>query len=275
MTATIMPANLTPKFMQDGQLQPDDLWPLGFVNQCQQVSTSFEPNYRSSSRSILWAIVLTYGWRFAFVGLLQLGAIGGTLLGPWVLRRILSAVESTSDKSSFDVASILQLITLLFVVKVVQAVVSARANLENQVIAVRITSALQHLLFQKAVALDARCRRDKSAGEIANLFSNDIQWIINFSVFANQLWLIPVQVLATTTMLYDIIGWATFLGFAVIVVTLVGNNYLAAVQHDAFRYKAQNMDIVMENASIGWDAAKPLFKDVNLKVKRGEFVVVH
>ncbi|KAF0703020.1 hypothetical protein AaE_015593, partial [Aphanomyces astaci] len=392
------------------QLQPDDLWPLGFVNQCQQVSTSFEPNYRSSSRSILWAIVLTYGWRFAFVGLLQLGAIGGTLLGPWVLRRILSAVESTSDKPSFDVASILQLITLLFVVKVVQAVVSAHANLDNQVIAVRITSALQHLLFQKAVALDA---------------SNDIQWIINFSVFANQLWLIPVQVLATTTMLYDIIGWATFVGFAVIVVTLVGNNYLAAVQHDAFKlfmhrkdrrmkcvnqvfgamqtikfnaweekfgakltdtrdaelstlwriftlasastavlylgpvlvtivsfatytivmhqqltatkmftaltlfnllkfplsglpaivasmmqalvavrrfteflsldeknpsnvwtptttpshqvagYKAQNMDIVIENASVGWDAAKPLFKDVNLKVKRGEFVVVH
>ncbi|ETW10488.1 hypothetical protein H310_00780 [Aphanomyces invadans] len=214
------------------QLQPDDLWPLEPANQCHHVSSQFEPAFEKARRSILWTIVATYGWRFALAGLLQLGAVGGTLLGPWVLREILAAVESPDE---FDAVAIGQRIVLLLVVKVVQAVITAHANLDNQVVAVRITSALQHLLFQKAIALDTKCRRDKTAGEIANLFSNDITWILNFSVFANQLWLIPVQVIATTVMLYNVIGWATFVGFGVIVVTLVGNNFLAAIQHGAFK----------------------------------------
>ncbi|KAF0695327.1 hypothetical protein As57867_013802, partial [Aphanomyces stellatus] len=215
----------------DRQLDADDLWPLEPANQCRSVSQLFEPKFQQS-RSVLWAIVATYGWRFCFVGLMQLGVVAGTLYGPVVLREILAAVE----ENRFDLFDVMRWIVTLLVVKLVQAIVSAHASLDNQVIAVRITSALQHLLFQKALALDAKCRRDKSAGEIANMFSNDIQWIINCAVFANQVWLIPLQVVATTMMLYDVIGWATFVGFVVIVVTLAGNNYVATVQHDAFKH---------------------------------------
>ncbi|RHY26905.1 hypothetical protein DYB32_007168 [Aphanomyces invadans] len=41
------------------------------------------------------------------------------------------------------------------------------------------------------------------------------------------------------------------------------------------RYAEENLDIVVENANLGRDAAKPLFTDVNLTVKRGQLVVVH
>ncbi|CAK4663658.1 hypothetical protein LEN26_001378 [Aphanomyces euteiches] len=223
------------------QLHPDDVWPLEHDNQCKNVSRIFEPKF-NKSRSILTAIAATYGWRFAFVGVLQLGSVAATLYGPVVLRQMLTAMEH----NTFDVQDIMMHIMTLLVVKLVQAVITAHANLDNQVLAVRITSALQHLLFQKALTLDAKCRRDKTAGEIANMFSNDIQWIINFAVFANQLWLIPVQVVVTTTMLYGVIGWATFVGFGVIVLTLVGNNHLAAIQHKAFKQLMDHKDTRMK-----------------------------
>ncbi|OQR88211.1 ATP-binding Cassette (ABC) Superfamily, partial [Thraustotheca clavata] len=123
-----------------------------------------------------------------------------------------------------------------------QAVITAHANLENQIITIKITSALQHLLFQKALVLDAKCRREKTAGEISNMFSTDIQWIIQFSMFTNQIWLIPLQLGIVLAMLYSVIGWAAFVGASVIVITLVSNNILANAQRRAYKLLMEQKD---------------------------------
>ncbi|OQR86264.1 ATP-binding Cassette (ABC) Superfamily, partial [Achlya hypogyna] len=216
----------------DRQLDPTDLWPLQLDNTCAVVSRIFEPKFRAT-RSVVKTILSTYGWRFFLIGLLQVGSVLCTLYGPVVLRHVLEAMEA--EDAGFDLSRVLYYVFSLFAVKVLQAVVAAHATFDNQVIMVKITSALQHLLFQKALVLDATCRRDKTAGEIANLFSSDIQWIINFSIFLNQLWLIPVQVVVILFMLYDVIGWATFAGAGVIVVTMVVNNVIARAQRAAFK----------------------------------------
>ncbi|ETW10489.1 hypothetical protein H310_00781 [Aphanomyces invadans] len=170
------------------QLDSSDIWALQDDYRCHTTSTAFEPTFKHT-RSILWTIFITYGWRFVFIGVLQVATVACTLYGPIVLRQILSAVET----NSFDVSAILKLVVSLFVVKLVAALLSAHSSLENQLISVKITSALQHLLYQKTMHLDSKFRREKTAGEIANMFSNDIQYIINFSINANQLWLVPVQ----------------------------------------------------------------------------------
>ncbi|KDO34392.1 hypothetical protein SPRG_01528 [Saprolegnia parasitica CBS 223.65] len=190
------------------QLDPSDLWPLQSENKCGLVSAVFEPKFRAT-RSVIKTILATYGWRFFFIGLLQVGSVLCTLYGPIVLRHVLEAIEA--EDAGFDVRIVLQYVVSLFAVKVLQAIVAAHATFDNQVITVKITSALQHLLFQKALVLDAACRRDKTAGEITNMFSTDIMWIINFSIFLNQLWLIPIQILIVLYMLYDVIGWRRLL----------------------------------------------------------------
>ncbi|RHZ02446.1 hypothetical protein DYB35_013284, partial [Aphanomyces astaci] len=208
------------------QLNPVDLWPLQPANQCHVVSASFEPLFRRH-RSLVRTIFASYGGRFVGIGLLQILSVGCTLYGPVVLKHILSALE---DDTSFDMHAVLQYIATLFAANVAQAFISAHSTFQNQLVTVKLTSALQHLLFHKSLALDAKCRREKTAGEIANMFSADIQWILNFSIFATQLWLIPVQVAVTLFMLFDVIGWATFVGAGVIVVVLVINNFVVVAQ---------------------------------------------
>ncbi|RLN96733.1 hypothetical protein DYB28_008289, partial [Aphanomyces astaci] len=208
------------------QLNPVDLWPLQPANQCHVVSASFEPIFRRH-RSLVRTIFASYGGRFVGIGLLQILSVGCTLYGPVVLKHILSALE---DDTSFDVHAVLQYIATLFAANVAQAFISAHSTFQNQLVTVKLTSALQHLLFHKSLALDAKCRREKTAGEIANMFSADIQWILNFSIFATQLWLIPVQVTVTLFMLFDVIGWATFVGAGVIIVVLVINNFVVVAQ---------------------------------------------
>ncbi|KAF0695328.1 hypothetical protein As57867_013803, partial [Aphanomyces stellatus] len=211
------------------QLDAGDIWPLQDEFLCKATSASFEPTFRKS-RSILWTIFATFGGEFVVIGFMQIATVACTLYGPVVLKQILSAVET----NTFDVRAILELVVSLFVVKIVAALLTAHSGLKNQLISVKITSALQHLLFQKTLHLDATFRREKTAGEISNMFSNDVQWIINFSINANQLWLVPVQVTVTLAMLYDVIGWATFVGAGVIVVMLLVNHFISTLIQKGF-----------------------------------------
>ncbi|CAK4699024.1 unnamed protein product, partial [Aphanomyces euteiches] len=207
------------------RLDPDDMWPLEQENQCRTVSDVFEPKF-NQSRSILYAIFASYWRNLALVALGQFISLAGTLAGPVVLQQILQSVES----NDFDQRYFLACVGLLVGAKIIQALASTHSGLLNQLVMVRITSALQHLLFKKALHLSSKSRREKSAGEIANLFSSDLQWIINFAVSSNQVWLLPLQVVVTLILLYRLIGWASLLGSVAIAIVLVSNNYLAMWQ---------------------------------------------
>ncbi|CAK4978788.1 unnamed protein product [Aphanomyces euteiches] len=225
------------------QLDPSDLWPLQDENQCKNVNAAFEPAF-NKSRSLMWSICTTHGWRFLLIGLMQVSTVCCTLYGPVVLQQILTALELTAP---FDLPGMLKLVASLCAVNVFQALVTSHSNLQNQLTAVKITSALQYLLFQKALVLGPSARRDKTAGEIANLFSNDIQWIMNFAIYANQLWLVPIQIVATMWMLYAVIGWATFVGFVVILLTLLANQVVGQCQHSAFEQLMERKDTRMKS----------------------------
>ncbi|EQC29386.1 hypothetical protein SDRG_12849 [Saprolegnia diclina VS20] len=224
------------------QLQPDDIWPLEAPLQCKTVSAAFEPAFRST-RSIARAVVSVYGGRLVVIGLVQAITVGCTLYGPIVLQQILVAVESGP---AMDVLSVLGTIFALFLVRSLQALLTAHATYANQLVTVQLTSALQHLLFQKALLLDAAARKATTAGELANLFSTDIQTIITFSAASNQIWLIPLQVVVILAMLYRVIGWSTFVGAGVIVVTLGANHVLANAQRQAFKTLMTQKDARMK-----------------------------
>ncbi|KDO34405.1 hypothetical protein SPRG_19137 [Saprolegnia parasitica CBS 223.65] len=226
----------------DRQLQPDDIWPLEARLQCKTVSAAFEPAFRST-RSIARAVASVYGGRLLVIGLVQAITVGCTLYGPIVLQQILVAVESGP---AMDVTYVLGTIVALFLVRSLQALLTAHATYANQLVTVQLTSALQHLLFQKALLLDASARKATTAGELANLFSTDIQTIITFSAASNQIWLIPLQVVVILAMLYRVIGWSTFVGAGVIVLTLAANHVLANAQRNAFKTLMAQKDARMK-----------------------------
>ncbi|OQR88580.1 ATP-binding Cassette (ABC) Superfamily, partial [Thraustotheca clavata] len=184
-------------------------------------------------------IISLYGCRLIFLGILQALALSCTLYGPVVLKAILIQVENGNQ---FDVELVLKYIISLFIVQVVQAIMTAHVNLGNQILTIKLTSALQHLLFQKSLVLNAKCRRAKTTGEIANMFSTDIQWIISFALFTNQIWLVPAQLVVLLAMLYSIIGWAAFIGATVIALTLISNNVLVSAQRRAYKMLMQQKD---------------------------------
>ncbi|CAK4105348.1 unnamed protein product, partial [Aphanomyces euteiches] len=388
------------------QLDPNDVWPLQVDNQCSVVRQAIELVFEKN-HSIVWTMARVFGTKLTVVGLMQVAKVACDLYGPYVLQEIVSSMESPGG---LDVKASLQLIGTLVVVRVIGALLSAHSIMQSELVVVKITSALQHLLFQKTLRLDVSSRRNKSTGEISNYFSADIRTIINFSYVVNRVWIYPLQILLTLLLLYRAIGWSTFIGAGVVALSLVVNqpasngiqnsfgalmgqrdvrmkavneifggiqiiklnawedkfaeklgvertrelgfvwtilfwagvtivllnvgpvlvtissfasytllqkealpasklltalSYLTmlkspfsqlsyvvsttlrAIKKDVIwtpstapadkvkKYSEENIAITIEDASIGWDADKPLFKNANLTVKHGEFVVIH
>ncbi|KAF0718406.1 hypothetical protein As57867_001714, partial [Aphanomyces stellatus] len=211
------------------QLHPDDVWPLQPENQCGVVGRLFEPAF-TQSRSILWTMLSLFGWQWLVVGLMQMLAVVASFFGPYVLQQIVSSMET----DSFDVNWSLLLIASLVAVRILAALLATHSSMQAQLIVIKVTSALQHLLFQKSLRLDAASRRTKSTGEISNLFLSDIPTIVYFSTQFNQLWILPLQVVLTLVMLYNLIGWSTFVGAGTILVMMAANNVMARALQQGF-----------------------------------------
>ncbi|KAG9398874.1 hypothetical protein AC1031_014186 [Aphanomyces cochlioides] len=223
-------------------LATHDLWKLPPMCDAKAVAAKFDPSFRQT-RSIVTSYLSIFGWRFLFIGFLQVLIVAAGLYGPVVLQLVMTLFES----ESFDVYRALLYVGSLFGVKLLQAFISTHTTFQSELIVLRFTSALQQLLFQKALTLDAKSRRDKTP-EIMQLFTSDIMWIISFSYYIHQIWIIPLQLGAVLYLLYNVIGYAAFVGAGIIVITLVLNNSLAQVQRNMWRilmqHKEKRMKIV-------------------------------
>ncbi|CAK4683607.1 hypothetical protein LEN26_016182 [Aphanomyces euteiches] len=188
-------------------------------------------------------MVRVFGIELLVVGFMQVSKVFCDLYGPYVLQQIVSSMESLDG---LDIKYSLELIGSLVIVRVIAALLSAHSEMKTQLVIVKVTSALQHLLFQKSLRLDATSRRNKSTGEISNYFSADIRTIVNFSYMVNQLWILPVQIIFTIALLYSIIGWSTFVGAGVVVLSLAVNQWVSGEMKKYYGSMMQQRDVRMK-----------------------------
>ncbi|ETW05066.1 hypothetical protein H310_04101 [Aphanomyces invadans] len=157
---------------------------------------------------------------------MQVVIIAMTYVGPMAVKAILQAIEG----SDFHMVVVIQALAMLVASKILSAFVTAHADLITQRMVLQCTSALQHMLFLKTLRLDAARRREKTAGDIANLFSSDMQWITAFATTVNQVWTAPVRVIVTLVMLYNVIGWAAFVGSGALALAFAVNHSITILQ---------------------------------------------
>ncbi|OQR85388.1 ATP-binding Cassette (ABC) Superfamily, partial [Thraustotheca clavata] len=239
------------------QLELHDIWPLREISKTEIVARQYLPKYYQS-KSIVKAWLSVFGCQTVMIGLMQLIVMGCSLYGPVVLQQVVSGVESTN----IDMKSLMLAVVSLFAVKVVQAIIQTQSDLQNELLSVRATAALQDLLYKKALALNVKSRKIKSTGEVSNLFGADMMWILSVSSSANEIWIIPTQIIALFYMLWRILGYAIILGIGVMLLVLQLNrlvaermrgNWQAAMEKEDQRMKIVNevfgsMQIVKLNA---------------------------
>ncbi|KAF0732485.1 hypothetical protein Ae201684_010474 [Aphanomyces euteiches] len=195
------------------QLSPDDLWSLQSTNNVAKLTSTFSGAFKSHSQGVIRAFFAVYLWKYLWLGLLQLFTAVCDLYGPgFVLGQIIATLEAPT----FDTEYVLKLVGSLFVVMTASALVKAHVAFLNDILGIQFTASLRSMVFTKALKLSAKSRKEKSAGDIANLFGTDVLNMMEFANYSHQLWIVPVQILIVLGLLYRLVGWASLVGLAIV-----------------------------------------------------------
>ncbi|KAG6587116.1 Multidrug resistance protein ABC Superfamily [Phytophthora cinnamomi] len=200
---------------QRRQLHADDVWPLRWELQATTASFRFAGAYEAS-QSMYRAAFACFGRRIALTGVAFLVSMLCNLLGPVVLREVVSSLSALTEQDPEDETPILQTVCVwvgaLFAAKVLQALADNYARFYSEVIAIKLVASVKTLMFRKTLKLSAEARRDKSTGAITNMYTADSDAILDTAFLIHQLWLIPLQIAIVSYMLYDVLGVAAFAG---------------------------------------------------------------
>ncbi|KAI9981534.1 hypothetical protein PInf_009287 [Phytophthora infestans] len=186
------------------QLDADDVWPLRWELQANTASYRFSSVYEAS-QSMYKASVVCFGRQIFFTGVAFLVSMLCNLLGPVVLKEVVSSLSILAEKDPNDEALILQTICVrvatLFAAKVLQALADTYANFYSELIAIKLVASVKTLIFRETLKFNAQARRDKSTGAIANMYTADRDAILATAFLVHQLWLIPLQLVIVSYML--------------------------------------------------------------------------
>ncbi|ETV79145.1 hypothetical protein H257_07232 [Aphanomyces astaci] len=229
------------------QLGPEDMWPLQESNKAAPLASSYASVYVSRGKSILRTFFAIYWVKLVAVGLMQLFTVACDLYGPaYVLQKVVQGVQ----QPVFNPTATSLLVLSLYGIQVVSAFVKAHMKFTNDVIGVQFGSSLRSMLFEKALKLNAKSRKEKSAGDIANLFSTDIISVMEFAANMNLIWIVPVQISVVLYLLYLLVGWSIFVGLAVVLAILAVNAVVAIFmgkeQYHMYKAKDNRMKVVNE-----------------------------
>ncbi|TMW67921.1 hypothetical protein Poli38472_007593 [Pythium oligandrum] len=234
------------------QLDPEDIWPLRRSDQAGELVKTFSKDY-DASKSLVRAFFGSFGVRFVLTGLASFVATTGTLVGPLVLNTVVT--ELTTD--AYDVQVLTTWIIGLFATQVVQALAETYATLDAEVISIQLTAILKNLIFAKSLRLNADSRREKPLAEITNLYTTDCEFITACAMYIHQAWIIPLQILSVTVLLYHLLGVASFAGFAVIGIAFFINHFISSQFMAGYMEFVQLKDARMQ-------ALMEAFKSINI-----------
>ncbi|CAH0477558.1 unnamed protein product [Peronospora belbahrii] len=119
-----------------------------------------------------------------------------------------------------------------------------------ELIALRLTVTLKALLFRKALRRSIHSKGKSTTLDISNLISSDVDNVLWAAFQINNLWIIPLQILLVASMLYAVIGLASFAGLAVIATSMLASFLIAKLSGDTFidimKYKDDRMKTLKE-----------------------------
>ncbi|KAG0214035.1 hypothetical protein BGX28_002901 [Mortierella sp. GBA30] len=175
---------------------------------------------KKKTPSLLWATLKTFWPQFLLITTFQLSKSLLQFALPALLKRILAFIDTPTDPNdpngSRDRGITLALCLLL--VNVSLSMLSGQMFGLVVHTSAQVRSALISLIYRKALVLSPGARRGSTVGEITNHMSTDAEKI-NLHLIWVPSWIsVPIELSLSAYMLYGLLGWSAFCGFAMVLV---------------------------------------------------------
>jgi ATP-binding cassette subfamily C (CFTR/MRP) protein 1 len=207
------------------RLEPEDLCRLPEM-ESERLANAFDRDWAAERAkhpekpSLVRACLVGSRPTFIFTGVLYLLAQATLFSGPLLLRRIVEAIECNEAggencASNTDMYVFALIMTLA---GVVQNFCQASQDYYMQRLGVRVRNRLMCALYRKCLKLSPQGLQEETTGKIVTLMSNDVNKLQDLFQLLHNLWGAPIFIVASFVMLYDVIQWSSFVGFACIIV---------------------------------------------------------
>ncbi|KAJ1719186.1 hypothetical protein LPJ53_006005, partial [Coemansia erecta] len=206
-------------------LEMEDTWELGTEYRPDIVTEQFQRNWReelqSSNPSLFRATMRTYGLAWALGGLYKLIKDLVSFLNPILLSRLIGFVSKwgTAEPEPIEYGYFYAI--SMFVVASIQTLAFQQHWVQNQRVNCLMKISYTTAIYRKTINISNDTRQKYNIGGIVTHMSVDSQRVADFTAnFAHHLWSSPLQIILALYLLYQTIGWSTFAGVAVMLISI-------------------------------------------------------
>ncbi|KAJ2260833.1 hypothetical protein GGI01_002727 [Coemansia sp. RSA 376] len=236
-------------------LQMEDTWELSREYHTGVVNARFQRNWqaelRSGNPSLFRATMRTYGLSLALGGFYKLIKDLVSFLNPILLSRLIGFVSRYNTPNAEPIEYGYFYAISMFLVATVQNVALQQHWVQNQRVNCLLKVSYTTAIYRKTMTLSNDARQNYSIGGIVTHMSVDSQRVADFTAnFSHHLWSSPLQIVLALYLLYQTLGWCTFAGVIVMLISIptsarLGRN-MRALNKMLMGYRDRRMKIMDE-----------------------------
>lgn len=208
-----------------------------------------KPGHAKETVKRLWSYISCFKLRLFFVILCMLCSTLTSLVGSYIMRPVINnlvATGTTAEEKIKDLASILVLMALIYLVGIATTYLQGRLMLT---VSTSASEKLRNDLFNKLESLPIRFFDRESTGGIMSRFTNDIDNIDNMmNQTITQLVSGTITLIGTFCLMVYTNRWLTLVTVAFVPLLLLGGQYVA--KHSEKYYTAQQAALGAVNGYI-------------------------
>ncbi|KAJ2785541.1 hypothetical protein H4R18_000486 [Coemansia javaensis] len=218
---------MTP-LLELGQRRPlemEDTWELARQFRPDVATAAFQRNWQAELKharpSLFRAMVRTYGAAWALGSFYKLVKDLVAFLNPVLLARLIRFVSTYGTADAEPIENGYFYALSMFVVATVQTLAFQQHWLQNQRVNALMKISYTTAIYRKTMMLSNDARQQYNIGGIVTHMSVDTQRVADFVAnFSHHLWSSPLQIILALYLLYRTLGWASFAGVAVMLISI-------------------------------------------------------
>ncbi|KAF9048225.1 multidrug resistance-associated ABC transporter [Hymenopellis radicata] len=201
---------------------------------------------RALKKHALWkALFVAYGRPYGIAAGMKLVSDSLAFLQPQLLRWLLSYISlyqmdhfSSSRRHPLEGFAIA---VLMFIASIAQTVILNQYFQRTFETGMRVRAGLVSVIYNKSLVL-SNDERTRASGDIVNLMSVDATRLQDFCTYALIAISGPFQITLAFVSLYNLLGWAAFVGVAIMVVSVPLNTFIARILKRMQEQQMKNRD---------------------------------
>ncbi|OLY81580.1 Metal resistance protein YCF1 [Smittium mucronatum] len=177
--------------------------------------------------SLFMSLVRNFGLYYSLAGFLKLLQDLLLFCQPLLFKRLISFISNYNKGLHESIKIGVYYATSMLLLSLIQSVILNQYFNICMLTSIRVRSALVSSIYKKSLSLNNKSLSQFGTGEIVNRMAVDTERISDAIQFCHIIWSGPLQIFISVYLLFDLLGWSSLVGSALLIVAIPINAFYA------------------------------------------------